>query len=143
MISISSSIFSGVTDTVFAFSRGIFNTVSDGFGTIINRGTEQPKNGRNKMNKSYSSNKQNKMSSKTARGSSRNNNNNAGLFGFLSVFNSNRHKNNIRGRHINPWRPFWQFLSPSSSKKVEKKSNSWLQALNFQTQNVGNRIALE
>ena len=133
-------VFLGVTDTVFAFGRGIFNTVSDGFGTIINRGTE-PKNGRGKMNKNYSTSK-NRNSNKSVRNGSKNSNNgNNGLFGRFPLFNSNRHKNNIRGRHINPWRPFWQFLF--TSKKVEKKSNQWFQALNFQTQNVGNRIALE
>ena len=128
----------GVTDTVFAFGRGVLNTVSDGFGTMINRGTD-PSKSPNKTYKTYSS--KNKNVKKNRRDGNKNNGN--GLFGFLPRFisNSDRIKNKIRGRNINPWRPFWQFIT--LEKKVEKKRTSWFEDIRRQSQNVGNRLSLE
>ena len=61
--------------------------------------------------------------------SNRNNNNKKnGMFGFLfkSPLNAMQRTNHVRGRHINPWRPFWEFVNNSNNsnnKKNEKKKN--------------------
>ena len=63
------------------------------------------------------------------------------MFGFLFKLNPNaaQRTNKIRGRHINPWRPFWQFLN--SNKKTEKKKLTWFQSLLYvETPTVGNKL---
>ena len=106
---------------------------------MINRGNN-PKDTRNDKYKNFPY----KSKTKNSKNNNKNNkNSNSGLFGFLPKFNYNlsRQKNEFRGRNINPWRPFWQFIT--LEKKVEKKKNTWFQTLNFQNQNIGNKLSLE
>ena len=126
----------GVTSTVSAFSRGILNTVSDGFAGIVNRGSDQ-RNTKNKSYKTYSYNQKNK-----------NNNNNqknkkSGAFFKLSNlgFNFRKQNNHYRGQNVNPWKPFWHFISVD--KKQEKKKIPWFSTVNFNSQNIGNKISLD
>ena len=127
----------GVTSTVSAFSRGILNTVSDGFAGIINRGSDQ-RNTKNRSYKTYSYNQKNKNNN--------NNNNNqknkkSGAFFKLSNLGFNFKKQNIpyRGQNINPWKPFWHFML--LDKKQEKKRIPWFSTVNFNSQNIGNKIS--
>ena len=73
--------------------------------------------------------------------SNRNNNNKkSGIFGFLFKItpNATQRTNHVRGRHINPWRPFWEFMD--ISKKNEKKKLSWFQSLYVDTPTVGSKL---
>jgi hypothetical protein len=112
-----------VTDTVFAFSRGIYNTVSDGLSSVVYAGQDR----KSPPSKNYKN--------------KNNNNRKSGMFGFLFKLNPNaaQRTNQIRGRHINPWRPFWQFFN--SNKKTEKKKLTWFQSLLYvETPTVGNKL---
>ena len=126
--------FIGVTDTVFAFSWGIYNTVSSGFSMVVNNGQSPPV--KNYKNYPYG-NQNNKDSNRN------NNNKRSGVFGFLfkSPVNAMQRTNHVRGRHINPWRPFWEFINNNSNnKKNEKKKLSWFRSLYVGTPTVGSKL---
>ena len=132
-----------MTSTVSAFSRGILNTVSDGFAGIVNRGSDQ-RNTNNKNYKTYSYNK-NKNNNNNNLKNKKNSGNSGGFLNNFSFsnFNINFKRQNIhyRGQNINPWRPFWQFVL--IDKKQEKKRIPWFSKYNFNSQNIGNKISLD
>ena len=108
---------------------------------MINRGTDS-RNTKNKSYKTYSYNKNKKNNSFY----NNFNNNIQNTYPskdskkpFFSFF-TKRRNNHYRGQNINPWRPFWQFIT--IEKKEGKRKISWFN--NFRNyENVGNKIYIE
>jgi hypothetical protein len=138
----------GVTSTVYAFSRGLANTISDNVNSMVNRGSS-PSQIRNAKNKNNYNKKMNfKNSKKNSNKKNSNSNYFTNFFTSMTNYGSNNHpKNpNYRGRNIDPWRPFWQSLTFSSKSKTESKKFKFdiLEKFNSlnRNENINNRLGL-
>lgn len=133
----------GVTSTVYAFGRGLANTLSDSVNSIVNRGSS-PSQIRNAKNKNNYNKKMNLKNSK------KNSNSNffSNFFTSMTNYGSNNNpKNpNYRGRNINPWRPFWQSFtySSKSEKKTKKFKFDFLEKFDSlnRNENINNRLGV-
>jgi len=141
----------GVTSTVFAFGKGLANTVSDNVNSMVNRGSSPNQIRNAKYKNVYNKKMQSKNSKKNNFKNSKNGINNqnfiTNFFTSMTNYGSNNHpKNpNYRGRNVDPWRPFWQSLSVPNKAKTENKKLKFefLEKLNAfnQNENINNRFS--